>query len=247
MKDTLQSDERIDQLLAQDIQIIQSSTVFSFSLDAVLLAHFASIPKKGTIVDFCTGNGAVALFMQPRTQAKITGLEIQERLADMAKRSISLNQFENQIEIIHTDIKDSLHYLKHDSIDFITCNPPYFKEQPNSKKNPNPYLAIARHEVYLTLDTLFETASKLLKMNGKIALVHRPDRLIDLLDQMRAHRIAPKRIQFIYPKKEREANMVLIEGIKDGKTDGLRILPPLYIYDEQNNYYPEIKALLHGQ
>lgn len=246
MEDLLQPGERIDQLVAQGIQIIQSPDVFSFSLDAVLLANFAAIPKKGLIVDFCSGNGAVALFLTPRTKAPIIGIEIQDRLADMGKRSIELNQLTEQVSMKHLDIKDVLSEIKSDSVDFITCNPPYFKEQPNSKKNPNPYYAIARHEIHLQLDDVFQSASKLLKMNGKIAMVHRPDRLMDILDSMRRHRIAPKKIQFVYPKHEKEANTILIEGIKDGKTDGLKILPPLYVYDEDNEYLPEIKAMLHG-
>lgn len=242
----LQEGERIDQLVAQGVQIIQSPDVFSFSLDAVLLAHFASIPKRGTIIDFCSGNGAVALFMSPRTQATIIGIELQDRLADMGKRSIILNQLENQLEMKQLDIKDITTEIKSDSVDFITCNPPYFKEQPNSKKNPNPYYAIARHEIHLQLDDVFNSASKILKMNGKIAMVHRPDRLMDILDSMRRHRIAPKRIQFIYPKEHKEANTILIEGIKDGKTDGLKILPPLYVYGDDNQYLPVIKEMLHG-
>lgn len=247
MDHLLQEGERIDQLVSQGVQIIQSPDVFSFSLDAVLLAHFASIPKRGTIVDFCSGNGAVALFMSPRTQAKIIGIELQERLADMGKRSIILNQLEEQLEMKQLDIKEITPEIKSDSVDFITCNPPYFKEQPNSKKNPNPYYAIARHEIHLQLDDVFSSASKILKMNGKIAMVHRPDRLMDILDSMRRHRIAPKRIQFIYPKEHKEANTILIEGIKDGKTDGLKILPPLYVYGEDNEYLPVIKEMLHGK
>ena len=246
MDHLLQEGERIDQLVAQGVQIIQSPDVFSFSLDAVLLAQFASIPKRGTIIDFCSGNGAVALFMSPRTQATIIGLELQDRLADMGKRSIILNQLENQLEMKQLDIKDITTEIKSDSVDFITCNPPYFKEQPNSKKNPNPYYAIARHEIHLQLDDVFNSASKILKMNGKIAMVHRPDRLMDILDSMRRHRIAPKRIQFIYPKEHKEANTILIEGIKDGKTDGLKILPPLYVYGDDNQYLPVIKEMLHG-
>ena len=246
MNDLLQPGERIDQLVAQGVQIIQSPDVFSFSLDAVLLAHFASIPKRGKIVDFCSGNGAVALFMTPRTTANIIGVELQERLADMGKRSIELNNLDEQVSMLQLDIKDVLTEIKADSVDFITCNPPYFKEQPNSKKNPNPYYAIARHEIHLQLDDVFQSASKLLKMNGKIAMVHRPDRLMDILDSMRQHRIAPKRIQFIYPKENKEANTILIEGIKDGKTDGLKILPPLYVYGEDNEYLPVIKDMLHG-
>lgn len=247
MNSLLQDGERIDQLVAQGVQIIQSPDVFSFSLDAVLLAHFASIPKRGTIVDFCSGNGAVALFMSPRTNAQIIGVELQERLADMGKRSIILNELEEQISMKQLDIKDITTEIKSDSVDFITCNPPYFKEQPNSKKNPNPYYAIARHEIHLKLDDVFASASKVLKMNGKIAMVHRPDRLMDILDSMRRHRIAPKRIQFIYPKEHKEANTILIEGIKDGKVDGLKILPPLYVYGEDNEYLPEIKEMLHGK
>ncbi len=246
MNELLQDGERIDQLVSQGVQIIQSPDVFSFSLDAVLLANFSSIPKRGTIVDFCSGNGAVALFMAPRTQAKIIGIELQERLADMGKRSILLNQFEDQMEMKLLDIKDITSEIKSDSVDFVTCNPPYFKEQPNSKKNPNPYYAIARHEIHLKLDDVFNSASKILKMNGKIAMVHRPDRLMDILDSMRRHRIAPKKIQFIYPKEGKEANTILIEGIKDGKTDGLKILPPLYVYGEDNQYLPTIKEILHG-
>lgn len=246
MNDLLLEGERVDQLVSQGVQIIQSPDVFSFSLDAVLLANFASIPKRGTIVDFCSGNGAVALFMSPRTKAHITGIELQERLADMGKRSIILNNLEEQVEMKQLDIKNILSEIKSDSVDFITCNPPYFKEQPNSKKNPNPYYAIARHEIHLQLDDVFQSASKILKMNGKIAMVHRPDRLIDILDSMRRHRIAPKRIQFIYPREEKDANTILIEGIKDGKTDGLKILPPLYVYGDDNQYLPQIKEMLHG-
>ncbi|MEG0550160.1 MAG: tRNA1(Val) (adenine(37)-N6)-methyltransferase [Vagococcus sp.] len=246
MPSLLHDGERIDQLVASGVQIIQSPDVFSFSLDAVLLANFASIPKRGTIVDFCSGNGAIALFMAPRTTASIIGVELQERLADMGKRSILLNNFENQVSMEQLDIKDVHAKIKSDSVDFITCNPPYFKEQPNSKKNPNPYYAIARHEIHLQLDDVFRSASKLLKMNGKIAMVHRPERLMDILDSMRKHRIAPKRIQFIYPKESKEANTILIEGIKDGKTDGLKILPPLYVYGEDNHYLPQIKEMLHG-
>lgn len=243
----LYNNERVDQLLSQNIKIIQSPDVFSFSLDAVLLAHFSSIPKKGEIVDFCAGNGAIGLFMRPRTRAHITGVEIQEKLYDMAKRSIELNNFDDSMDIIHSDINHITKKIKADSVDFITCNPPYFKEEEQGKVNPNPHLAIARHEIHLKLDDVFKQASKLLKMNGKIAVVHRPDRLIDILNSMANNRIAPKRIQFVYPKKNKEANILLIEGIKDGKTDGLRILPPLYVYDEDSNYLPEISEMLHGK
>lgn len=243
----LKPDERIDQLYAEDIQIIQSPEVFSFSLDAVLLANFPTIPKKGSIVDLCAGNGAVGLFVSRKTQAEIKQMEIQPRLADMGSRSIVLNQLEQQMTMIEGDIKDWNNYILSDSVDLVLCNPPYFKELPQSKKNPNPYLAVARHEIKTNLSEVINIASHTLKMNGHLALVHRPERLLAILDEMRRFRIAPKRIQFVYPKAGKDANILLVDGIKDGKEDGLKILPPLITYNEQNEYQPEIRKMLYGK
>lgn len=130
----LHEDERIDQLYANDIKIIQSPHVFSFSLDAVLLAHFARVPKKGQIVDLCAGNGAVGLFLSKRTNALIDGIEIQPRLADMARRSIQLNELTHQMTIHTLDLKESLSVVRHNSCDLVVCNPPYFKGLPTNKK-----------------------------------------------------------------------------------------------------------------
>lgn len=240
-------DERIDQLYAQDIQIIQSSTVFSFSLDAVLLANFPQIPKRGRIVDLCAGNGAVGLFISQKTQAEIIQIELQPRLADMGTRSIQLNQLEQQVQMHELDLKDSFSVVAPDSVDLVLCNPPYFKEAPTSVKNPNPHLAIARHELHTNLDEVIATSAKLLKMNGRLAMVHRPDRFLEILASMERHRIAPKRVQFIYPKEGKEANTLLIEGIKDGKTNGFRVLPPIFVYDEDNQYRKEIRQMLYGE
>lgn len=239
--------ERIDQLYAEDIQIIQSREVFSFSLDAVLLANFPAIPKRGTIVDLCAGNGAVGLFVSRKTQAAIVQIELQERLADMARRSIQLNKLEQQLTVHQLDLTDSISILKPDSIDLILCNPPYFKGLPTNKKNPNPHLAIARHEIHTTLDEVIHTASRLLKMNGRLALVHRPERFLEIIETLQAHRLAPKRIQFVYPKPQKDANILLIEAIKDGKQEGLHILPPLVTYDASGEYTPEIKEMLYGR
>ena len=147
----LNKNERIDALYAEGIQIIQSSDVFSFSIDAVLLANFPKIPKRGKILDLCAGNGAVGLFISRKTQAKIEQIEIQPRLADMAKRSIALNHLEEQMDVHELNLKDSLSVIKKDSLDLILCNPPYFKNLPTNEKNPNPHLAIARHEIHATL------------------------------------------------------------------------------------------------
>lgn len=242
----LKKGERIDQLYSDDIQIIQSADVFSFSLDAVLLANFPKLPKKGPIIDLCAGNGAVGLFASRHTNAPIIQVELQERLADMGRRSIELNNVSDQITMLNIDLKDSLTEIKADSAELIMCNPPYFKELPTSAKNPNPYLAAARHEIHATLDDVIAISAKLLKTNGRLAMVHRPDRFLEILKVMEHYHIAPKRIQFVYPKKEKDANILLIEGIKQGKLEGLKILPPLFVH-EGTEYTAEIKELLYGK
>ncbi|MGM0215503.1 tRNA1(Val) (adenine(37)-N6)-methyltransferase [Enterococcus sp. AZ109] len=242
----LNNGERIDQLYAEDIRIIQSSEVFSFSLDAVLLANFPRVPKHGRIIDLCAGNGAVGLFLSRKTSASIDQIELQPRLADMGQRSIQLNNLEQQMTMYTMDLKDTFTQFTPDSIDLVVCNPPYFKELPTSKKNPNPYLAAARHEIHTTLEDVIAVSSRLLKMNGHFAMVHRPDRFLDIIDCLRAHKIAPKRIQFVYPKEGKDANILLVEGIKHGKNEGLRFLPPLFTYDEQGNYTKLVKEMLYG-
>ncbi|MDR0922571.1 MAG: tRNA1(Val) (adenine(37)-N6)-methyltransferase [Lactobacillales bacterium] len=243
----LYSDERVDQLFANDIQVIQSPTVFSYSVDSVLLANFPSIPKHGKIVDLCAGNGAVGLFVSRYTKAPITQVELQPRLADMGRRSIALNHLEEQMTMRTMDLKDIPSSMTHDSVDLLLVNPPYFKQEAASKKNPNPYLAIARHEITANLEDVVRVSAFLLKTNGRIAMVHRPDRLLDILDTFKKYKIAPKRIQFVYPKAGKEANTILIEGIKNGSTDGLRILPPLIIHDESGEYTPEVWEKYYGR
>ncbi|WP_226671258.1 tRNA1(Val) (adenine(37)-N6)-methyltransferase [Metabacillus litoralis] len=239
-------DERLDYLLAEDLRIIQSPTVFSFSLDAVLLSRFAYMPiQKGQILDLCTGNGIVPLILSTRTKGEITAVEIQERLYHMAVRSVQYNKLEKQIHLIHGDLKDMPEKLGHKEFDVITCNPPYFATSQKDVQNSNEHFAIARHEILCTLDDVIRVCSKLVKQGGKVALVHRPGRLIDIVEQMRKYDIEPKRIQFVYPKKGKEANILLIEGIKLGKSD-LKLLPPIFVYNENNEYTPEIRKILYG-
>ncbi|KJW12208.1 tRNA1(Val) (adenine(37)-N6)-methyltransferase [Levilactobacillus spicheri] len=247
-KPTLRSGERIDQLYSQDIQIIQSPEVFAFSLDAVLLAAFAKLPARANsqTVDLCAGNGAVGLFMSHQTRGQIAEVELQPRLADMARRSVVLNHLEDQMTVYEGDLADVTQWIPKDSVDVVTCNPPYFADLPDSQKNPNQYLAIARHEITTDLATVVATTSGLLKMNGKAYFVHRPDRLLQLLTLMAQHRLAPKRIRLVYPKPGKEANMVLVEAIKDGKPGGLRFLAPLTVYDDQGQYQSEVGRLLYG-
>lgn len=179
-------------------------------------------------------------------QREITGVEIQPRLFDMAERSIHYNQLENQIQMILGDVKEIPKHLGIEQYDVVTCNPPYFLAHEASDKNLSEHHAIARHELYLTLEEAIQSASKLLKQGGKAAFVHRPGRLLDIVTAMRANRLEPKRMQLIYPKEGKEANTLLIEGIKDGKPD-LKILPPLYVYDGNNEYTAEVRDILYGK
>ena len=245
----LYENERVDSLLAENLQIIQSADVFSFSLDAVLLADFVksvSRPDRKA-VDLCAGHGAVGLFISKKFAGRIDQVEIQSRLANMNQRSLELNGLTDRIKVYNRDLKDAFSFLEKDSYDVVTCNPPYFKTLPQSKKNPNQYLALARHEIAVTLEDTVKVTSGLLKTGGKAYYVHRPDRLIEILETMQAHRLAPKRIKLIYPKQGRDANMVLIEAIKDGKSDGLKFLPPVITYTDQNEYTPTSKEILYGK
>lgn len=244
----LKENERIDRLMQYNLDIIQSSDVFSFSLDAVLLGDFAKIRNRHDlkILDLCSGNGAVALMLSQKTKSRIHGIEIQKELVDMARRSVMLNELEDQVEIVHRDLKDigTEHY---DSVDVITCNPPYFPLNEKGHVNPNEHLAIARHEIHVTLDELIYKISKLLKMNGKVYFVYRPDRFLEMMDTMRKYHVMPKRVQFIYPYADQNANMVLVEGIKHGKVSGFQMLPPLYIHEDNGDYREEVRKIMHGE
>lgn len=244
----LNGDERLDYLLFDEsMQIIQSPTVFSFSMDAVLLAHFASIPiARGTILDLCTGNGVIPLFLARRSKAKITGVEIQERLYGMAIRNAALNQLEDQINFIHGDLKKMNGVLGHSTFDCVTCNPPYFPTPKATEHNVNEHLTIARHEVKCTLEDVVKACKLHVRPGGKVAMVHRPERLVDILALFRKYRLEPKRMQLVYPKRDKEANTLLIEGIRDGKP-GLKVLPPLYIYTSDGKYTEEAERLFNGR
>jgi tRNA1(Val) A37 N6-methylase TrmN6 len=243
----LYDDERLDFLLAENLRIIQSPTVFAFSLDTVLLAKFTYVPiQKGNLIDLCTGNGVIPLLLSQRSKADITGVEIQTRIADMAQRSIEYNQLDKQIQLIHADLKDMPGVLGHGRFDVVTCNPPYFQTPSNDEINKNEHLAIARHELYCTLEDVVRVSSQLVKQGGKVAMVHRPGRLLDIITLMRQYRIEPKRLQFVYPRQGKEANTILIEGIKDGNPD-LKVLPPLIVYNEDNQYTKELHEILYGK
>lgn len=224
----------------EDMYIMQDTEMFNFSLDSVLLPNFVTLNKKiNKIMDIGCGNAPIPLILSTLTTADIIGVEIQKESFDLAIESVKINNLENRIKIINEDINELYKSLESDSIDVITCNPPYFKVTENSNFNDSSYKTIARHEVMLDLPRLFKIAKKLLKNNGNIAIVHRPERLIDIIEEMKKNNIEPKRIQFIHPKKDVEANILLVEGTKNGKP-GVKILPPLYSHKDDGNYTDEI-------
>ncbi|MBB1062282.1 tRNA1(Val) (adenine(37)-N6)-methyltransferase [Limosilactobacillus fastidiosus] len=244
----LKANERIDQLYSQDVQIIQNPNCFAFSLDAVLLADFVRPNKKRQtkIVDLCAGNGAIGLFLHQKLGGHFTEVELQQAIADMAERTVKLNHLEERYDVLNMDIKDVYEKIPKDSADIVLCNPPYFPTNEHSQKNPNQALAIARHEIKTNLMMVVEKMSGLLKMNGRGYLVHRPDRLAEILTTLTSHRLAPKRIRFIHPKPDREANIVLIEAIKDGGDGGVRVVPPLVVNQANGEYGTEVQRLLYG-
>ncbi|OIJ20542.1 SAM-dependent methyltransferase [Anaerobacillus alkalidiazotrophicus] len=242
----IEHDERIDYLPNQKLKIIQSPTVFSFSMDAVLLAKFCYLPiQKGKVVDLCSGNGVIPLLISERSKAKIVGIEIQDRLYDMALRNVKLNNLEEQVHFFHEDIKSVVPKLEKGHFDVVTCNPPYFKTVTEKEWNENKHFAIARHEIYCSLEDVIRISSDLVKQKGKVALVHRPERLIDIISLMQKYQIEPKRIQFIHPKKEKEANILLIEGIKNGNS-GVKILEPILVYNNEGTYTEHFKEIYFG-
>ena len=225
------------------IKIVQDTQMFNFSLDSVLLPRFITLNKKiKNILDIGTGNAPIPIILSTLTSAKITAVEIQKEVFDLAVESIKINNLENQIHLVNGDINEVYKKYESDSFDVITCNPPFFKSLPTSNYNDNDYKTIARHEVKLNLAQICKISKKLLKNNGVLGIVHRPDRLVDIIEIMRANNIEPKKIQFIYPKHGEEANVLLIEGRKNGKS-GLKILDPLYAHNKDGSYTKEIKKM----
>jgi tRNA1(Val) A37 N6-methylase TrmN6 len=239
----LQIGERMDDLLTHNLKIIQSPEVFSFSLDAVLLARFAGVPQRGRVLDLCTGNGVIPLLLTTRTDASLVGVEIQPRLADMARRSVELNGLLDKINIVQGDLREWR--AEGELFDAVTVNPPYLPLQSGDTKE-NHHQAMARHEIGCKLEDVIAACARSVRIGGRVSMVHRPSRLVDIIDLMRRYRIEPKRIRFVHPRKEAEANMVLIEGTRDGKPE-VRLLPPIIVYEDDGEYTPELLAVFYGE
>lgn len=222
------------------LKIVQNKDMFSFSLDSILLPNFVTINKSiSKILDIGTGNAPMPIILSTKTSAKIIGVEIQKEVYDLAKESVELNNLENQIEIINGDIREIYKKWETDTFDLIVCNPPYFKLNEGSNLNKSDYKSVSRHELTLNLNDIMMISKKLLKNNGKIAIVHRPDRLVEIIETMKKNNIEPKRIRFVHPKKGKEANTVLIEGSKNGNA-GLIVMEPLIAHYDNNEYHSDV-------
>ncbi|HGH0797423.1 TPA: tRNA1(Val) (adenine(37)-N6)-methyltransferase [Staphylococcus pseudintermedius] len=240
----LQPGERLDYLIREDLRIIQNDAVFSFSTDALLLGHFTEVRKRDRILDMCAGNGVIPLLLSDKGNNVITGVEIQPQLVNMAVRSVQYNHLEDRITMVEMDINALIQAYSPAQFDLITCNPPYFKANQTNQHQLEAH-KIARHEIYCTLDDCLRVSNHLLKEGGRVVMVHRAERMLDLFESMRHYRIEPKRLHMIFSKPGKAAQTIVVEGRKGGR-QGLNIAPPFYIYDEQGDYTPEMKEIYYG-
>ena len=233
-------DERIDDLEFNNLKIIQNKKFFCFGIDSVLISNFCAKNKSASnAVDIGSGSGIISILIASKTRIKhIYGIEIQNEVAEMSKRSIELNHLEDKIEILNIDLKDATKYIKPNSIDCVVTNPPYMKNGTGAK-NENRQKIIARHEVETTLSEILNISYKLLKDKGEFFMIHRVDRLVDILSEMRAQRLEPKEIQFIHPYVNKSPNLVMLRAVKNGGRE-LKVLDPLVVYNEDGEYTDEI-------
>ncbi len=234
--------ERIDDLQIGGLKIIQDDALFCFGVDAVLLSHFAKSTPAKTAVDLCSGNGIVAILLAGKTKTeKLCCVEVQSKAADLARRSITLNKLEDRVSVIEDNLNNCSKYFAKGSVDVVTCNPPYIADR-GGLNNKTDEKNIARHEILCTLEDVIRESAGMLKYGGKLFMVHKPERLVDIFCTMRKYAIEPKRVQFVHPQPYKKANIVLVEGVKSGGAE-LKMMPPLYVYDENHNYSKEINEI----
>ena len=231
--------ERIDELQRNGYVIIQDPSRFCFGMDAVLLSGFSNFKTGEKVLDLGTGTGIIPILLEAKTRGRhFTGLEIQTESAEMARRSVQLNHLESKIEIVTGDIKDASRIFGASSFDVITTNPPYMIDS-HGIKNEMDAKTIARHEVLCTLEDLIRESAKILPPKGRFYMVHRPFRLAEIFCMMTNYKIEPKRMKLVYPYVDREPNMVLIEGLRGGKSR-MTVEKPLIVYQKDGKYTDEI-------
>lgn len=240
----IKDNEKIEDLQRKGLKIIQSPERFCFGCDAVLLSDFARVKKNETVLDLGTGTGIIPILLTAKTTGDFFyALEIQEESAEMAQRSVELNGLTDKIKIITGDIKEASDIFKNTKIDAITVNPPYMNQGGGLLNESSP-LAIARHEILVSLDELLRESAKILKFGGRFYMIHRPSRLTEIFRIMDSYKLEPKTMRLIYPKIDKEPTMVLIEGVKNGKPM-LKVLPPLIMYKNNNEYTDEILKIYY--
>lgn len=242
-EELIKPNERLDELNRRGYKIIQNPECFCFGMDAVLLAAFTRIKPQDKVVDLGTGTGIIPILLEARNPeiGHITGLEIQDISVDMATRSVEYNNISDKINIMQGDIKTASQLLGASMYDVVTSNPPYMNEN-HGLTNPSDIKAIARHEVLCTLEDVVREAGKLLKVNGRFYMVHRPHRLVEIFGMLTKYKLEPKKVRLVHPYADKEANMVLIEAVKGGKSM-IKVLEPLIIYKEQSKYTEEVYKL----
>ena len=237
----LLEDERLDDL-QNGYWMIQDNQDFCYGIDAVLLSAFAKVKQGETVLDLCTGTGIVPVLLKAKTPGKhFTGLEIQEKSADMGRRSVAYNHLEEEISIIQGDVKDAAKIFGGSNFEVVTCNPPYMTAD-HGLSNPHLPKAIARHEVLCTLEDVVSQAAKVLKSRGRFYMVHRPFRLAEIMGVMMKYKLEPKRMQLVYPFVNKEPNMVLIEGLKGGNSR-ITVEKPLIVYEKPGVYTEDIRRM----
>ena len=239
MEIELTENERLDDLGRKGYQIIQNTGRFCFGMDAVLLSEFVHIKKNECVADLGTGTGILPILLEAKTEAKqFKALEIQEESVDMARRSVCFNHLQDKIEIVTGDIKEAVNIFGAASFDVVTTNPPYMRDE-HGLKNPEQAKSIARHEVLCKLDDVIKNGAGLLKEYGRFYMVHRPFRLSEIMDALHRYRLEPKRMRFVHPYVNKDANMVLIEAVKGGGIN-LKLESPLIVYTEKGKYTEEV-------
>ena len=241
MEVKLKDTERVDDLQLKGLKVIQDKNGFCFGIDAVLLANFAKVKRNANVVDLGTGTGIIPVLIAGKSNAKkIVGVEIQDEVWEMANRTVQMNDLQDRVQIVKGDIKTIDKDLEVHGFHVATSNPPYMHM--NGIQNPNDKKAISRHEVLCNLEDVIRAASRLVMPRGKFFMIHRPIRLVDIVTLGRKYNLEPKVMQFVHPKAGKAPNLLLVEFTKDGRPE-LKILDPLYVYDEDGNYTKEIQQI----
>ena len=234
-----------NRLLDTDLIIYQNDDWFKFSLDSVLLANFVTINlRHKKIIDLATGNAPIPLLLTFRTRASILGVEFQDCVYQLGRMSVIENKKEKQIQLLCEDVRNLKKHFNSDYFDVVTCNPPYFRTNNDKYFNLNDVKTLARHEVTLCLDDVLKQASYLLKNGGNFAMVHRTERFVEIIEKMKKYNLEPKRLQFIYPKKGKNSDLFLVEGVKNGHC-GLKLLAPLVVHNDDNTYTDDVLEILN--